>query len=180
MAARVTFKGQPGATKDMEMDNSVIPNLSTALLDKMDAGDLAKLDAETLDALFWLVNEEATVAKRHEKRLHDALEGRYAKQASEALLADGRDTGTIHLIDGGFDVTVNRPKRVKWDDTKLRAALDTLDPDEARHLAKVEVKVDERKFAAASPRVQALLSDARTVETGKATYALARKQEMAA
>lgn len=162
------------------MDNSVIPNLSTALLDKMDPGDLAKLDPETLDALFWLVSEETTVAKRHEKRLHDALEGRYAKQAGEALLADGRDTGTTHLTDGAYDVTVTRPKRVKWDDAKLRSALDTLDPEEARHLAKVSVAIDERKFAAASPRIQTLLSDARTVETGKASYALARKQEMAA
>lgn len=151
-------------------------NLTTEMLESREVDDLAALDPETLDALFWKVNDELTTAKRRDHRLHQVLERRYAARASEALLKDGRDTGTIHLSDGGYDVTVTRPKRVKWDDAKLRSALDTLDQDEARHLAKVSVSIDERKFAAASPRIQALLSDARTVETGKPAYALSRKE----
>lgn len=151
-------------------------NLSTDMLDTMETGELAELDPETLDALFWLVSEENTVAKRHEKRLHDAFEARYAAKASAALLADGRDTGTVHLTDGRFDVTVTRPKKISWDAEKLRAALDTLPPEDARHYAKVDIKVDERKFAAAPPAIQELLTPARTVSTGKVTYALSHKE----
>lgn len=156
------------------MDN--LPNLSTEMLDTMETGAIAALDPATLDALQTLCAEELVAAKRRDNNLHKAFEQRYAARASEALLRDGRDTGTVHLQDGEFEVTVTRPKRVKWDDAKLRSALDTLDPEEARHLAKVSIAIDERKFAAASPRIQALFSDARTVETGKATYCLSLAQ----
>lgn len=152
-------------------------NLSTSMLDTEDVAALAALDPEELDALFWRVNEELTVAKRREKRLHDVLEARYAGRVSEALLADHRDTGTVHLADGVFDVTATRPKRVKWDGEKLRAALDQLPAEDARHYAKVTVSIDERKFAAAPPAVQAVLNPARTVETGKATYSFAKRAQ---
>lgn len=151
-------------------------NLTTEMLDRMEVGEIAELHPATLDALQTLCAEELVAARRRDNALHKAFEQRYAAKASEALLAKGADTGTVHLADGRFDVTVTRPKRVKWDGAKLRTALDTLDPEDARHLAKVEVKVDERKFAAASPRIQALLADARTVETGKATYALTDRE----
>lgn len=153
-------------------------NLTTEMLDRMDVGELAELDPATLDALLTLSAEETVAASRRANTLHKALEQRYAAKASAALLADNRDTGTIKLADGRFEVTVTRPKRVKWDSAKLRSALDMLDPDEARHIAKVEVKVDERKFTAASPRIQAMLSDARTVETGKASYCLTDTQAL--
>lgn len=153
-------------------------NLTTEMLDRMEVGELAELGPDTLEALATLSAEETVTANRRANNLHKALEQRYAAKASEALLRDGRDTGTIKLTDGRFEVTVNRPKRVKWDGAKLRSALDMLDPDEARHLAKVDVKIDERKFTAASPRIQAMLSDARTVETGKASYCLTDTQAM--
>lgn len=153
-------------------------NLTTEMLDTMDVGELAELDPATLDALHLMCAEELVAARRRDNNLHKAFERRYSAKASEALLAAGRDTGTVHLTDGRFDVTVTRPKRVKWNDAKLRSALDTLDPAEARHLASVTVKIDERKFDAASPRIQALLADARTVETGKATYCLTDTQAL--
>lgn len=151
-------------------------NLDTAMLENMEVGDLAGLDVETLDALYWKVNDELTTAKRREGRLHNALEARYAAKASEALLADGRDTGTVRFTDGTYQVAVTRPKRVKWDQVALRTALDTLDPSIAAHFAKVEIKIDERKFDAATPDIREALAAARTVETGKAKYDLTRKE----
>lgn len=151
-------------------------NLSTDMLDTMEPGALAELDPETLDALFWLVSEENTVAKRHDKRLNDALEARYGSKASEALLKDGRDTGTVHLPDGHYDVAVTRPKRVKWDQAKLVEALNAMPPETAKHYAKAAYSIEERKFEAAPPDVQALLRRARTVETGKPSYSLAKKE----
>lgn len=153
-----------------------LPNLSTALLDKMDPGDVAKLDPATLEALQTMCAEEIVTAKRRDNNLHKAFEQRYGAKASEALLRDGRDTGTVHLADGEFEVTVTRPKRVKWDDAKVRTALDSMSSQDARHYAKVEIKIDERKFAAAPPAVQALFVNARTVETGKASYCLTAAQ----
>ena len=50
----------------------------------------------------------------------------------------------------------------------------------SKAMAKVEVKVDERKFAAATPDIQAALSDARTVKPGKATYTFKKLDEQEA
>ena len=151
-------------------------NLTTEILDGMEISELAELPPEALSDLHWQVGEELVRAKARENKLNQVLEARYAEGASKALLAEGRDTGTVHLTDGRYDVTVTRPKRVKWNDVALRRALDAMDPDTARHIASITIKVDERKFTAATPAIQALLADARTVETGKATYALSERK----
>lgn len=151
-------------------------NLTTEMLDRMEPGEIAELDPATLDALQTLCAEEIVTARRRDNNLHKAFDLRYAAKASEALLKDGRDTGTVHFADGRFEVTVTRPKKVAWDADKLRAALDEMPTDDARHFAKVEIKVDERKFAAAPPAVQAKLSDARTVSTGRPTYCLTMRE----
>lgn len=150
-------------------------NLKTDMLDRMEAGDIDALPPQVLADLDWLLAEEDTVLKRRRKALHDAFERRYAGRASNALHADGRDTGTVHLHDGTYEVTVTRPKRVKWDQARLRAALDALHPEVARHLAKVEIKIDERRFDALMADDKAKLMPARTVETSKATYALSER-----
>lgn len=151
-------------------------NLRTDMLDRVERGEIAELSPEVLNSLHWLVSDELVKARQREHKLHQAFELRYAAKASEALLADGRDTGTVHLPDGRFDVTVNRPKRVEWSQSELRKALDAMTPEDAKHYAKVEIKIDERKFAAAPPAVQALLSPARTVKVGKPTYSLAERE----
>lgn len=150
-------------------------NLNTEMLERMQVDEIAALPPDVLNELHWKIGDELVRARSRENKLHQAFESRYGSQASAALLADGRDTGTVHLTDGRFEVTVTRPKRIKWNDAALRRVLDSLDADTARHLAKVEVKVDERKFAALAPAMQALFSEARTVETGKATYALSER-----
>ncbi len=150
-------------------------NLTTEMLDTLEAGELDKLSPAVLSDLAWKLAEEQVVLKRRDKALHDTFERRYASKASEVLLADGRDTGTARFSDGGFDVTVTRPKRVKWDQAELRAALDRLDPATAQHVAKITFKIDERRFEALMDDSRFILGAARTVETGKATYALSEK-----
>lgn len=147
-------------------------NIATDMLDRLTASEIDALPPGTLADLDWLLAEENTVNARRRKALHDAFERRYASQASQALCADGRDTGTVHLTDGSYAVTVTRPKRVKWEQNVLKAVLDRLNPETARHIATVEFKIDERRFEALMDRDKALLTPARTVETGKATYAL--------
>ncbi len=151
-------------------------NLRTDMLDRMEVGDIADLPPDVLNDLHWLVGDELVKARSRENKLHQAFEARYSAKAGEALLADGRDTGTVHLADGAFDVTVTRPKKVEWSQSELRAALDALPPVDAAHYATLKISIDERKFAAAPPAVQAVFAKARTVKTGKATYALSRRE----
>ena len=150
-------------------------NLNTAMLDSLSASEIDALPPSVLADLDWQLAEENTVNQRRRKALFDAFERRYAAKASDALRADGRDTGTAHLTDGAYAVTVTRPKRVKWEQNVLKSVLDRLSPETARHVATVEVKIDERRFDALMERDKALLAPARTVETGKATYALSER-----
>lgn len=150
-------------------------NVSTAMLDSLSASEIDGLPPAVLADLDWLLAEEDTVVKRRRKALHDAFERRYAGKASDALRADGRDTGTVHLTDGAYAVTVTRPKRVKYDQNVLKNVLDRLNPETARHIATVEFKIDERRFEALMERDKAALAPARTVETGKASYALSER-----
>lgn len=158
------------------MDNSDIPNLSTSMLDNMETGEIADLPPDVLNTLHWLVSDELVKARSRENRLHQAFERRYGSRADNALLADGRDTGTVHLNDGRFDVAVTKPKRVEWDQAELRKALDAMNPEDAKHFARVEIKIDERKFTAATPAVRGLLAPARIVKAGKPTFALVEKE----
>ena len=151
-------------------------NLSTAMLDTMEAEEIAELSPDTLNELHWMISEELVAARRRDNNLHKAFELRYAAQASEALLTDNRNTGTVKLDDGQFEVTVTRPKRVKWDQPTLRTALDSVNPEVAKHVATLTFKIDERKLEALMDDDKAALLEARTVETGKATYALSERK----
>ncbi len=135
--------------------------------DALNAKALAEFGASELSGLRADLKAQADAIKTKLDAVELAIDLRYGTKAKEQLLSDGKDTGTAHIADGQFDVVVTVPKSVSWDQVKLKAALDSMDPDEARHYAKVKVSVDERKFQAAPPAVQTVLIGARTVTPGK-------------
>ena len=155
-------------------------NVSTDMLDRLTPDQLDELPPGVLNDLHWqLANDKTTWAKR-DLALHGVFERRYAAKAAQARLAEGKDTGSVHITDGEYDVLVNVPKKIEWDQRALRDVFDKMDQDEARHYAKVVFAVEERKFENAPPAIRSILSGARTVKTGKATYALAPLKEAAA
>lgn len=133
---------------------------------------LAEWPPEQLAAMADSIEQRKADLKREEELLGAALDWKYGPRADQKRAEEGKDTGTVRLIDNGHEVIVNLPKRVRWDQEKIRAALDRMEPEEAKHYAKVEIKVDERKFAAAPPSIQKILMAARTVEIGKPSYKL--------
>ena len=155
-------------------------NVQTSMLDRMDAAELAALPPGVLAELQWLVADEMVAAKRRDARLCEAIERRYGDLARAARVKAGKDTGVVHVADGNFDIAVNAPKKIAWDQAKLRAVLDEMTPEDARHYAKLAIAVEEKKYDAAPPAIQALLRDARTVSVGKITYAISPLKEAAA
>ncbi len=150
-------------------------NLHPAALDEMDIANIAGLAAPELADLIDLLDKDATLLKLRKDKLACALDRKYGDIAKQQRLEAGKDTGVVHLEDMGFDVAAEVGKTVKWDQSKLIAALDSLPTETAKHYAKAEFKVDERKYAAAPPDIQKLLSPARTVVPGRATYVLKPK-----
>ena len=54
------------------------------------------------------------------------LELRFGEAAKAQLRASGRDTGTVHLEDDGFDIGVDVDKTVAWDQNDLSAKWDRI------------------------------------------------------
>lgn len=142
-------------------------NLTPNAISDLDVADLAALSATDLCVLQVQLAGDAKVLKARSEKLNAAIERRYAELARSAYLGAGKDTGTIHLNDAGHDIEVNVPKKVEWDQDVLRSVLDAMPVEQARHFAKVTFAVDERKFSAAIPDIQAALAAARTVKPGK-------------
>ena len=154
-------------------------NLTPAWLDEATAEEIAALPPVTLDTLRTYLDADVTALKTRLGKLEQGITVRYGERARAAFAPKG-GVGTIHLGDGEHDVTVEAGKTVKWDQNQLVEILDALPEDIARHLAKVTVAIDERKYLAALPDIQAKLLPARAVKPGSWKFSFKRKEREAA
>ena len=116
---------------------------------------------------------------RRAKELADWLDGalslRYKDRATQARAQAVKDTGTIRFEDNGFTVVAELPKRVKWNQQRLKEIADLIATSWGENPAdyvKVKLDVSERAYDSWPPRLKELFTPARTVETGKASYEL--------
>ena len=147
---------------------------SLADLRAMPLGTIAALPAEQLAIL----QADADAALASAKNLKDWLDGaiarRYAELAAAARRAQGKDSGTVRLMDGEVTVVADLPKRVDWDQQQLGALTQRIretgnDPAEYVDIA---FKVPERKYAAWPAHIRIAFEAARTVRTGKESFTL--------
>jgi hypothetical protein len=122
------------------------------------------------------IGAEFTQAKlrlrQHEDALQAEYERRFAEQARELRRQQGKDTGTVRLDAEGYVVIADLPKKVEYDQDRLRQAIAFLlnwgeDPD---NYVVTEYKVPESRFAAWPPKIRELFEPARTVRIGKPAY----------
>lgn len=137
-------------------------------------GELAFLPPDQLSLLAEEADARIKAAKRAVEHLAAALDARYREQVKSSLRAEQKDTGTVRFSDGNFLVIADTPKKVVWDQAKLREAFDALSDEEARHYAKVTIEIEEKKFSAAPPAVQKIFEPAREVRPGKTKIRLQR------
>lgn len=116
--------------------------LSVSQLAALPAEQKAEIDRNLDEALDWL--------KQTRARFNAALEVCYGEQARNQLLDEGCDTGTTHLRDGTFDVTVEIGKDIKYDAEGLARLYAQIQAsgDDPREYIEVKYAVSERKFQA--------------------------------
>jgi hypothetical protein len=144
----------------------------------MTAEQAANLPVDHLALLLEDVAALKADAKHLSDLLHDALQMRYGKSAAAARRAEGKDTGRVRVEDGDYQVIVDVPKRVDWNQALLEEALDTLrswGQDPADYVI-TEIRVPEARFAAWPPPIRALFEPARTVHAGRASFTLEPKE----
>jgi hypothetical protein len=156
----------------------VLPNrTSLAQLRGMTAAQVAALPLDHLALLLDDAAELRADAKRVADLLHDALHARFGEAAAAARRADGKDTGRVRLLEDGFEVLADLPKRVEWDQSKLVAAVATIrdwGEDPADYVT-TEIRVPESRFTAWPPRIRDVFAPARNVAPGRPSYSLEPK-----
>ena len=118
------------------------------------------------------------------KRLKDAFTAgmvlAYHKEAQARRKALGKDTGaiTIAMADSGYVVRADSPKKVEWDQAKLRQAMDVLrtwgeDPAEYMTMA---LAVPEARYNNMPRKLQEVFEPARTVSHGRPSFKIEAKK----
>lgn len=118
------------------------------------------------------LKEQISELQKHVKRIDADLQERYLDKAREALAEKGKDFGTITISDGNMSLKATVVKKVEWDQEGLAAVFDSMDPESARHYAKLSFAVEERKYTAAPPEVKRLLEPCRVTSVGRFTVEL--------
>ncbi len=107
------------------------------------------------------------------------LELRYGEQAKAQLLAQGKDTGTTHTLDGEFDFGVEIGKEAKYEPKGLADLVAKIkatggDPSE---YVEIKYSVSEAKFKAWPQSLRAPFEALRTVTPKAAKFVLRRVGE---
>ena len=134
----------------------------------MPTGDLVQMPVELLATLQAELDHAGKQLKAATARFSAALEVRYATRAAEARRACGKDTGTVRLVDGGYTVVADLPKRVDWNQKQLaQIARNIADSGEdPAEFIDTKLIVSERKYGALPEAWRKGFEPARTVRTG--------------
>ena len=144
-------------------------------IDAMTVAELAVLPAATFVSLRAEIDRIAEEADRLGAKLNAALDYRYAPRARQERASQDKDTGTVRFEDNGFIVVADLPKRVKWNQQRLKELVELIGSQWGENPAdyvKVKFEVSERAYEAWPPKLKELFTPARTVETGRPSYDL--------
>lgn len=97
---------------DLSIFPDDIAEMSTAQLASLPTQQLYEVDTNLDQAIAWL--------KSARTKVDAALEQRFGAQGRDALRDTGRDFGTAHIKADGLHVKFELPKKVSWDQKKLK------------------------------------------------------------
>ena len=134
------------------------------------------LPLETVAALQRFISEAKSELGTLNNMLQTGLEMRYGEQAKAQLLAQGKDTGTTHIEDAGFDITVEIGKDVKWDAAGLAELVAKIEATggDPREYVEIKYSVSEAKFKAWPQTLRAPFEALRTVTPKAPKFVLRR------
>lgn len=157
---------------DISIFPADIAEMSVAQLAKLPAQQLHEVDTNLDQAIVWL--------KSARTKVDAALEQRFGVSGRAALHDIGRDFGTAHIQADGLHVKYELPKKVSWDQKKLKAIAERIAASGEAIESYLDVKfaVSESRYTNWPPALQQQFADARTVEAGKPAITLSRDLEV--
>ena len=151
------------------------PNLELFhVIGQMPLAELHLLPLPKLQQILHQVEAVKSSLRHYDIVLQSALNQRFGERAQSLRQSAGKQTGTVRLVEAGFEIVADLPKRVEYDQLRLKDAVDTLrswgeEPDD---YVSFEIKVAEARFNAWPPAIRKLFEPARTLKTGKPSYKL--------
>jgi hypothetical protein len=155
----------------MDTEPNVLEEIGQIYLADLETQPLAELDR-----MLRLVASAEETARNYRQLLHSVMHHRFHDRAQSLRTDAGKATGTVRFEQDGFTVIADLPKRLEYDQRKLREAVQSLQKwgEDPENYVSLEIKVSEAKYSAWPPAVRQLFEPARTLKTGKPTYKLER------
>lgn len=156
--------------------------VTLAQLGGMTGDQVANLPVDQIAMLLEEMADQKASLKALDDLLHSALVTRYGEQADGIRRAEGKDTGAVSIGDGDFTIKADKPKKVEWDQARLREAEATVrswGEDPAQYITAV-LSVPESRFAAWPDSIRKVFEPARTVGAGRPTFKVERAKRRAA
>ena len=139
----------------------------------IDALEIGEITADQLEAMSlvnlaeiigWIERSRGDI-RTYEIAVNQELQRRFQER-----------TGTVRFAQGAFTVVAELPKRVDYNQAKLRAAVEELrlrgeDPND---YVAFEISVPESNWHGFTPGIRELFQDARTVKSGRQSFKLTR------
>ena len=112
---------------DLSIFPADIAEMSVTQLANLPAQQLVEVDTNLDQAIAWL--------KAARTKLDGALDQRFGAQGRDSLHASGRDFGTSHVKTEGLHVKFDLPKKVSWDQKKLKTIAERIVASGGRQVA---------------------------------------------
>jgi hypothetical protein len=109
-------------------------------------------------------------AKELKEKLEDDLSLRFAESVKRNLNNENKDTGTTRFLDGAFQIVAEVPKKVTWDQEKMKEVVKRIPEDQLKDVVKITYAIEERKYAMLPYEYRKLFCEARTVTPGKTKF----------
>lgn len=156
---------------DLTLFPADITEMSVTQLASLPAQQLREVDTNLDQAIAWLKNARTKVDA--------ALNQRYGAMGLDALKQTGRDFGSGHFKADGMTIKVELPKKVSWDQKKLKAIADRIaaSGEQVESYLDVKFSIPETRYTNWPPALQLQFADARTLEAGKPTFTLSSEAE---
>lgn len=157
---------------DISIFPADIAEMSVSQLANLPALQLAEVDTNLDQAIAWL--------KAARTKLDTALDQRYGMQGRENLHDSGRDFGTAHIKVDGLHVKFDLPKKVSWDQKKLKAIAQRIvtSGEAIESYLDIKLSVSESRYTNWPPALQQQFAEARTVEAGKPSFHISPDSEI--
>lgn len=157
------------------MRNSV----SLAELSGIPTSEVANLSVEEFSMLFEELAGMKTACKKYKTILHNACIQKFADDAADERANQGKETGSVRLQAGDYEVVCDLPKDVDWDQASLRKAIEKIRSfgEPVEDYVNVKYSVPETKYNAWPESLKSIFAPARTVKTGKQTFKIERREK---